>query len=109
LFAICFIMTFTLQSASSSDPQAGLQARASGMASTYVPIESWVYPAFERLAAEGYLPTAFFSLPPWTRMDCARLADEAEAQLAAQLATAPQHNVAFALQPSYQSIGRVRQ
>ncbi|HEV2708952.1 MAG TPA: capsule assembly Wzi family protein [Edaphobacter sp.] len=48
------------------------------MASTYVPIESWIYPALERLAAEGYLPAAFFSLRPWTRMDCARLVDEAE-------------------------------
>ncbi|HEX4022403.1 MAG TPA: capsule assembly Wzi family protein [Acidobacteriaceae bacterium] len=76
------MMTLTLQAAGFSDPQDGTQARASDMASTYVPIESWVYPAFERLAAEGYLPTAFFSLRPWTRMDCARLVDEAEAQLA---------------------------
>src|SRR5580658_10603599 len=49
-------------------------------ASTYVPIESWVYPAFERLAAEGYLPSAFFSLRPWTRNECARLVEEAEAR-----------------------------
>src|SRR5215469_6812241 len=47
-------------------------------ASTYVPIESWVYPAFERLAAEGYLQSAFFSLRPWTRNECARLEEEAK-------------------------------
>jgi hypothetical protein len=47
-------------------------------ASTYLPIESWVYPAFERLAAEGYLQTAFFSLRPWTRNECARLVEEAK-------------------------------
>jgi hypothetical protein len=51
------------------------------MASTYVPMDSWVYPAFERLAAEGYLPTAFFSLRPWTRNDCARLTEAAEEQI----------------------------
>ncbi len=78
LLAMCFMMTLTLQAAGFSNPHDEPQARASDMASTYVPIESWVYPAFERLAAEGYLPTAFFSLRPWTRMDCARLVDEAE-------------------------------
>lgn len=87
LFAMCFMMTLTLQAAGYSDPQNGAVARASDMASTYVPIESWVYPAFERLAAEGYLPTAFFSLRPWTRMDCARLVDEAEAQFAVKPVT----------------------
>jgi len=85
LLAMYFMMTLTLQAASFSDPQNGAQARASNMASTYVPLESWVYPAFERLAAEGYLPTAFLSLRPWTRMDCARLVNEADAQLAAKL------------------------
>jgi hypothetical protein len=78
LLAMCFIMTLSLQAAGFSNPQDGSQASASNMASTYVPIESWVYPAFERLAAEGYLPAAFFGLRPWTRMDCARLVDEAE-------------------------------
>ena len=76
LFAMCFMMTLSLQAAGFPNPPDGPQASASNMASTYVPIESWVYPAFERLAAEGYLPAAFFSLRPWTRMDCARLVDE---------------------------------
>jgi Capsule assembly protein Wzi len=47
------------------------------MASTYVPLDSWVYPAFDRLAALGYLQTDFVALRPWTRMECARLVDEA--------------------------------
>lgn len=81
LLAMCVMMTISLQAAGFSNPQDGPQASASNMASTYVPIESWVYPAFERLAAEGYLPAAFFSLRPWTRMDCARLVDEAEDQV----------------------------
>lgn len=78
LLAMCFLMTLSLQAAGFSNPQDGPQASASNMASTYVPIDSWVYPAFEQLAAEGYLPAAFFSLRPWTRMDCARLEEEAE-------------------------------
>ena len=54
------------------------RSRAINLASTYVPIESWVYPAFDRLAAEGYLPEAMVSLRPWTRMACTRMLQEAE-------------------------------
>ena len=84
LFAMCFMMTLTLQAAGSTEPKDVQQPRVANMASTYVPLESWVYPAFERLAAEGYLPTAFFSLRPWTRMDCARLVEEAEGRITEQ-------------------------
>ena len=48
------------------------------MASTYVPIESWIYPAIERLALAGYIQTAFAGLRPWTRMESARLIAEAQ-------------------------------
>ena len=41
---------------------------ASSMATTYFPIESWIYPAIERLAAAGYIQTAFSGLRPWTHM-----------------------------------------
>jgi hypothetical protein len=77
-------MTHNLQAASSSDRKDANQARDSEMASTYVPLDSWVYPAFERLAAEGHVQTAFFSLRPWTRLDCARLIEEAEDQIASE-------------------------
>ena len=36
----------------------------SNMASTYVPIESWIYPAIERLALAGYVQTAFAGCVP---------------------------------------------
>jgi Capsule assembly protein Wzi len=52
------------------------------MASTYVPVESWVYPAFDRLASEGLAPSAMFSLRPWTRIACLRLVEQAERRLA---------------------------
>ncbi len=48
------------------------------MGSSYVPLESWVYPSLERLAALGYLETAYLGIRPWTRMECARLLDEVE-------------------------------
>ena len=43
------------------------------LGSPYVPIDSWAYPAFDRLAALGYVPSAYANLRPWTRMECARL------------------------------------
>ena len=51
------------------------------MGSTYVPLDSWVYPAFERLAALGYLPTELLAIRPWPRLEGARLVLEAEEQL----------------------------
>ena len=51
------------------------------MGSPYLPLDSWVYPALERLSALGYLSTAFLGLRPWTRMECARLLDEMEENL----------------------------
>lgn len=47
------------------------------MGSPFVPIDSWVYPIFDRLAASGYIPSAFLGVKPWTRMECARLVEEA--------------------------------
>jgi membrane-associated phospholipid phosphatase len=47
------------------------------MGSPYVPLDSWVYPALERLAALGYVKTAFVGLKPWTRLACAELVEEA--------------------------------
>jgi hypothetical protein len=62
------------------DQNAGCDS--SNMASTYVPIESWIYPAIERLALAGYVQTAFAGLRPWTRMEIARLVAEAQEQQA---------------------------
>ena len=45
--------------------------------SPYVPLDSWIYPAMERLAGLGYLKTASLGIRPWTRQECARLLSEA--------------------------------
>jgi hypothetical protein len=48
------------------------------MASPYVPLDSWIYSALERLIALGYLQSNILGMRPWTRMACARLLDDAE-------------------------------
>jgi len=35
--------------------------------STYIPLDSWIYPAAIRLYELGYLPTAYLGMRPWTR------------------------------------------
>src|SRR5215469_7207833 len=47
------------------------------MGSPYVPLDSWVYPAIERLAALGYIKSSSLGIRPWTRLECARLLGEA--------------------------------
>jgi membrane-associated phospholipid phosphatase len=51
--------------------------RTRTMGSSYIPLESWVYPALERLAALGYIQSDSLSIRPWTRLECARLLAEA--------------------------------
>lgn len=40
----------------------------STLGSTYIPMDSWVYPELSRLQGLGYLDTAFLGLRPWTRL-----------------------------------------
>lgn len=46
--------------------------------SPYVPLDSWVYPMLDRLAALGVIRSEFLGMRPWTRLECARLVEEAE-------------------------------
>jgi len=51
--------------------------QAKHMGSPYVPLDSWIYPALERLAALGYINSAIAAMRPWTRLECARQVSEA--------------------------------
>ena len=51
--------------------------QAKNMGSPYVPLDSWVYAAFDRLSALGYIHSGFADMRPWTRRECARQLDEA--------------------------------
>ena len=59
----------------------GVPRDPSNMASPYVPLDMWVYPAMERLIALGYVDSAMLSQRPWTRMEFARLLEEPENKL----------------------------
>jgi K+-transporting ATPase ATPase C chain len=41
------------------------------MGSPYVPVDSWIYPLFDRLIATGAITDAILGMRPWTRLECA--------------------------------------
>jgi membrane-associated phospholipid phosphatase len=45
--------------------------------SPYVPLDSWIYPALDRLIGMGMIDSGFSGVRPWTRSECARLLAEA--------------------------------
>src|SRR5713101_870599 len=49
--------------------------------SPYVPLDSWIYPALDRLAAMGLIDSGFAGMKPWTRNECLRLLNEASENL----------------------------
>lgn len=44
-------------------------------------MDSWIYPALERLAALGYIPTQSVLIRPWTRNECRRQVKDAQQNL----------------------------
>ena len=45
--------------------------------SPYVPLDSWIYPALDRLIGMGMTESGFTGVRPWTRSECARILTEA--------------------------------
>src|SRR5258707_5267540 len=65
-----------------AEAQENSERSTGDLGSPYIPLDSWVYPAIERLAGLGLLNDEFMGLRPWTRSECARLVGDAADQLA---------------------------
>jgi hypothetical protein len=46
-----------------------------GMSSSYIPLDSWIYPAAMRLYGLGFVDTVFLGMRPWTRLSVAHMLD----------------------------------
>ena len=57
--------------------------------STYVPLDSWIYEAFDRLHGLGYADTAYLDLRPWTRISCLHILEQTSAKLALAAGDSP--------------------
>ena len=60
------------------------EVAASTAGSTYIPVDSWIYPAATRLYAMGYLPTLYLGLRPWTRASLAHMLELSRTELSAE-------------------------
>jgi membrane-associated phospholipid phosphatase len=61
--------------------RSGGDSSPANQGSPYVPLDSWIYPALDRLAGRGLINSEFAGLRPWTRRECARLVGEGEERL----------------------------
>jgi hypothetical protein len=95
--------------------------------STNVPMDSWIYPALERLGAMGFIPGQSSAIRPWTRQECLRqlrlaedLADQKDAYSPSLIAQArllmadlhteletPQYRESLSLESVYARYGTI--
>jgi hypothetical protein len=76
MLAMAVAISIPIYAASQSDQttsQPNHKYNPRNMASTYVPLDSWIYPALDRLTALGDMDKGFEGMRPWTRMECARM------------------------------------
>lgn len=69
------------QRAGYSVTKKGRSQAGRGVGSPYVELDSWIYRVLDRLAALGYIHSEFSDMRPWTRVECARLVEEAGSRL----------------------------
>jgi hypothetical protein len=96
--------------------------------STNVPMDSWIYPALERLGAMGFVPGQSSAIRPWTRQECLRQLRMAETlssvkdafspsllaqahllmtDLHAELESEPQYRESLSLESAYARFGTI--
>lgn len=83
------------------------QRGAANSGSAYVPLESWVYPVIDRLAALGFVHSNFDSERPFTRLECARIAAEAAEKADAYDAAENVRAMVASLQQEFASEGTI--
>ena len=71
--------------------------------SPYVELDSWIYPVLDRMAALGYMHFEFSDMRPWTRIECARMTQEAGKALDVDLSVPPEAQLLYeALRKEFQ-------
>jgi Capsule assembly protein Wzi/PAP2 superfamily len=75
----------------------GSNSRNSSLGTTFVPLNSWIYPAMKRLIALGYIQSEFMDMQPWSRLECARLVEEAGERIATSADTSQEVDGLYAV------------
>ena len=61
----------------SESKDGGPNGKTTSLGTTFVPLNSWIYPALKRLIALGYIQSQFIDMQPWSRLECAKMVEEA--------------------------------
>ena len=75
LIGLLFCLSAAPVIAQPSPSRTGMVAR-----DVYIPLDSWVYEAMDRLHGLGYADTAFLGLRPWTRASIEKMLAEADTE-----------------------------
>jgi len=59
-------------------PEEQAHPHSDPLGSTYIPVDSWVYPAMMRLYSLGYLDTMYLSMRPYTRRSALHILQDSE-------------------------------
>lgn len=78
-----------------------LHPSAESAGTPFVPLDSWVYPAIQRLAARGLVHTDYLGLRPWTRIQCTYLTNEAAESLRDRADTGPMDEIVADLRAEF--------
>jgi Capsule assembly protein Wzi len=70
---LCLLGTLQLRAQAPWSWREALSGKAPAVSSPQVPLDSWIYPAFARLAAWGYATEGYRDLRPWTRLNCVKM------------------------------------
>lgn len=60
-----------------------LDCDTSKLGSTYIPVDSWIYPAVLRLYSLGFVDTVYLGMRPWTRSSLNHMIEEASPRIEA--------------------------
>jgi Capsule assembly protein Wzi len=81
---------------------------AEARGSTYVPMDSWIYPAMDRLHALGQVDIAYIGMKPWTRLSIVHILEAASSRMEETTedsdACRIYHSVERELQPDVESL-----
>src|SRR5271170_6642898 len=81
---------------------------AEARGSTYVPMDSWIYPAMDRLHALGQVDIAYIGMKPWTRLSIVHMLQAGSSKMEETTADSDAcriyHSVQHELQPDIDSL-----
>jgi membrane-associated phospholipid phosphatase len=86
------------RSVKSNDPPDNLEPWNNGYSSTYIPLDSWIYPALLRLYSLGYLDTAFIDMRPWTWLQVAAMLHRSEESILSDNHNSQAREIFFAVE-----------